>query len=59
MGKVCELFITHIAINWFGCGYNECLSVASDASKGKGRYLDSEHKETGAKAPVFVFLIGF
>ncbi|EQM05895.1 hypothetical protein D046_4717 [Vibrio parahaemolyticus V-223/04] len=27
--------------------------------KGGGRYLDSEHKKTGAKAPVFVFLIGF
>ncbi|EGR1174351.1 hypothetical protein EBN99_13765 [Vibrio parahaemolyticus] len=59
MGKVCELFITHIAINWFGCGYNGCLRVSIGCVEREGRYLDSEHKKTGAKAPVFVFLIGF
>lgn len=60
MGKVCELFITHIVINWFGCGYNECLSVSIGCVEREGGviWIQSTRKRE-PKLPFLSFLLVF
>ncbi len=60
MGKVCELFITHIAINWFGCGYNGCLRVSIGCVEREGALFGFRAQENGSQSSRFLsFLLDF
>ncbi len=60
MGKVCELFITHIAINWFGCGYQRLSESEHRMSrKGWGVIWIQNTKKREPKLPFLSFLLAF